>query len=186
MSSTAQREQFLVICALGENSIEFTHTLCKLSHEYKCAITSSRLTQHGTHGALVLQVSGSWDALARFENTLPQLAKKHQCTISCSRSHPQQPRPEALPYVAYVSSAYRSDILNELCQFFVDHKVHLEDLNCDTHLVPQTGGTILNITLTVTLPPNTQISWLRDQFLDFAEAFNLDALLEPWRPQQLS
>lgn len=29
----------------------------------------------------------------------------------------------------------------------------------------------------------TTISWLRDQFLDFADALNLDALIEPWRPQ---
>ena len=36
---------------------------------------------------------------------------------------------------------------------------------------------------TVTLPAGTQISWLRDQFLDFADALNLDALIEPWRPQ---
>ena len=35
----------------------------------------------------------------------------------------------------------------------------------------------------VTLPAGTQISWLRDQFLDFADALNLDALIEPWRPQ---
>jgi glycine cleavage system transcriptional repressor len=29
----------------------------------------------------------------------------------------------------------------------------------------------------------SQISWLRDQFLDFSDAMNLDALIEPWRPQ---
>ena len=49
--------------------------------------------------------------------------------------------------------------------------------------VLQTGGTMLNATFTVTLPAGVQISWLRDQFLDFADALNLDALIEPWRPQ---
>jgi glycine cleavage system transcriptional repressor len=85
--------------------------------------------------------------------------------------------------VAYVSSAYRPDIINELCQFFMDHHVELENLTCDTYQAPQTGGTMLNATFTVTLPAGTQISWLRDQFLDFADAMNLDALIEPWRPQ---
>jgi len=99
------------------------------------------------------------------------------------RSSASETRPQALPYVAYVSSAYRPDILNELCQFFIDHHVELENLTCDTYLAPQTGGTMLNATLTVTLPAGTQISWLRDQFLDFADALNLDALIEPWRPQ---
>jgi glycine cleavage system transcriptional repressor len=79
--------------------------------------------------------------------------------------------------------AYRPDILNELCQFFTDHHIELENLTCDTYMAPQTGGTMLNATITVTLPAGTQISWLRDQFLDFADAMNLDALIEPWRPQ---
>ncbi|MDU3957818.1 MAG: glycine cleavage system protein R, partial [Pseudomonas aeruginosa] len=48
---------------------------------------------------------------------------------------------------------------------------------------PHTNTTMLNATITVTLPAGTQISWLRDQFLDFADALNLDALIEPWRPQ---
>ena len=157
MSTPTVREQFLVISALGANPMELTNVLCRASHENRCAVVTSRLTRHGECSALVLQISGSWDALAN--------------------------RPQALPYVAYVSSAYRSDIVNELCQFFIDHNVELENLTCDTYQAPQTGGTMLNATFTVTLPAGVQISWLRDQFLDFADALNLDALIEPWRPQ---
>ena len=81
-----------------------------------------------------------------------------------------------------MSARYRPDILNELCQFFIDHNIELENLTCDTYQAPHTNTTMLNATITVTLPAGTQISWLRDQFLDFADALNLDALIEPWRP----
>ena len=111
------------------------------------------------------------------------LAGKHGLTLDVVRSADQEVRPQALPYVAYVSAAYRPDIINELCQFFIDQNVELENLTCDTYQAPQTGGTMLNATFTVTLPAGVQISWLRDQFLDFADALNLDALIEPWRPQ---
>ena len=47
--------------------------------------------------------------------------------------------------------------------------------DCPAVMVPQGDA--------VTLPAGIQISWLRDQFLDFADALNLDALIEPWRPQ---
>lgn len=184
MSTPPVREQFLVVCALGSNPMELTNVLCRLSQENRCAVVSTRLSRHGEYSALVLQIAGNWDALARLEASLPGLAKKHRFTISVTRSGAQEPRPQALPYVAYVSSVYRPDILNELCQFFTDHKVELENLTCDTYLAPQTGGTMMNVTLTVTLPAGTQISWLRDQFLDFADSLNLDALIEPWRPQQ--
>jgi glycine cleavage system transcriptional repressor len=183
MSTPIVREQFLVISALGTNPMELTNILCRTSHENRCAVVSTRLSRHGEYSALVVQVSGNWDALARLETSLPALSKKHAFTVSVVRSAAAEIRPQALPYVAYVSSVYRPDILNELCQFFLDHNVELENLTCDTYLAPQTGGTMLNATLTVTLPAGTQISWLRDQFLDFADALNLDALIEPWRPQ---
>jgi glycine cleavage system transcriptional repressor len=183
MSTPAVREQFLLVSALGTNAMELTNLLCRASHENRCAVVSSRLSRHGEYSALVLQISGSWDALARLESGLPLLAKKHNFTVNLIRSGVPESRPQALPYVAYVSAAYRPDILNELCQFFLDHHVELESLTCDTYQAPQTGGTMLNATLTVTLPSGTQISWLRDQFLDFADALNLDALIEPWRPQ---
>ena len=183
MSTPTVREQFLVISALGRNPMELTNVLCRAAHDARCSVSTSRLTRHGEYSALVLQVSGNCDALARLETGLSSLAKKHDFTVSLVRSATLDSRPQALPYVAYVSSAYRSDIINELCQFFIDHNVELENLTCDTYQAPQTGGTMLNATFTVTLPAGVQISWLRDQFLDFADALNLDALIEPWRPQ---
>ncbi|MFC3608972.1 glycine cleavage system protein R [Stutzerimonas tarimensis] len=177
------REQFLVISALGPNPMELATVLSRTCAEHRCAVDSTRLTRHGEYSALVLQVSGSWDALARMESAVPVLAKKHGLRTSVIRSAGVEHRPQSLPYVAYVSAVYRPDIISELCQFFYDHQVELESITSDTYLAPQTGGTMLNATLTVILPPNTQISWLRDQFLDFADALNLDALIEPWRPQ---
>lgn len=185
MSTPPLREQFLVISVLGSTPMELTNVLCRASQESRCSVVSTRLTRHGEVCALVVQVAGSWDGLARMETSLPALAKRHGFTYNLTRSLPLENRPQALPYVAYVSAAYRPDILAELCQFFIDHRVELENLTCDTYQAPQTGGTMLNATLTVTLPAGTQISWLRDQFLDFADALNLDALIEPWRPQNL-
>ncbi|MCC6076187.1 glycine cleavage system protein R [Pseudomonas sp. GCM10022188] len=183
MSTLPPREQFLVISALGPAPMELTSVLCRAAQECRCNVTSSRLTRHGEYSALVLQVSGSWDALARLEANLGPLAKRHKLSLNLIRSAAAEERPNALPYVVYVSAAYRPDILGELCQFFSDQRVELESLTCDTYQAPQTGTLLLNATITVTLPPGTQISWLRDQFLDFADALNLDALIEPWRPQ---
>lgn len=177
------REQFLVISAMGKNPMALTNLLCRTSNENRCSVVTTRLTRHGECCALVLEITGTWDALARMEGALPALAKKHAFVSTVVRSEALETRPQALPYVAYVSAAYRPDIINELCQFFIDHRVELEALTCDTYIAPQTGGSMLNATLTVTLPAGTQISWLRDQFLDFADALNLDALIEPWRPQ---
>ncbi|MBB6342059.1 glycine cleavage system transcriptional repressor [Pseudomonas fluvialis] len=183
MSTTQPREQFLLISAHGANAMELTSVINKAAQESRCAIISSRLGRHGEFSALTAQASGSWDALARLEGLLPTLAKRHELSVNVTRSASATSRPQALPYVVYVSAAYRPDIVSELCQFFTDHHLELESLTCDTYLAPHTGTTMLNANITVTLPAGTQISWLRDQFLDFADAMNLDALIEPWRPQ---
>ena len=157
MSTTLPREQFLVISALGASPMELTSVLCRASQESRCNVVSSRLTRHGEYSALVLQVSGSWDALARLEASLAPLAKRHKFSINVTRSAAAVERANALPYVVYISAAYRPDIIGELCQFFTDHHVELENLTCDTYQAPQTGTLLLNATITVTLPPGTQI-----------------------------
>ncbi|PYB09155.1 glycine cleavage system protein R, partial [Pseudomonas aeruginosa] len=159
MSTSQPREQFLLISALGPNPMELTTLLCRACVESRCAVVSSRLTRHGEFSALVLQISGSWDALARLEGSLPALTKRGDITLSMTRSNAHVTRAQALPYVAYVSAVYRPDILNELCQFFIDHNIELENLTCDTYQAPHTNTTMLNATITVTLPAGTQISW---------------------------
>ena len=59
----------------------------------------------------------------------------------------------------------------------------MSNIQYDSYLAPQTGALMLTATITVSLPVNTQISWLRDHFLEFSDQLNLDALIEPWRPQ---
>ncbi len=151
MSTSQPREQFLLISALGPNPMELTTLLCRACVESRCAVVSSRLTRHGEFSALVLQISGSWDALARLEGSLPALTKRGDITLSMTRSNAHVTRAQALPYVAYVSAVYRPDILNELCQFFIDHNIELENLTCDTYQAPHTNTTMLNATITVTL-----------------------------------
>lgn len=183
MFTPPPREQFLVISVLGTSSTEMAGLLYRNCLENRCSVISSRLNRHGEYSSLILQVTGNWDGLARLEAGLPLLAKRHELQINSIRSNTNEDRPNALPYIVYVSAAYRPDILSELCQFFASQQITVESITCDTFQAPHTGAGLFNATITVILPPAIQISWLRDQFLDFSDALNLDALIEPWRPQ---
>lgn len=183
MSAPPLREQYVLISAMGLDPLELTNLICRACQDNRCSIVSSRLTRHGKYSVLIIQAGGSWDALARLESGLPALAKRHAIQVSHTRSDDETQRPQALPYIVYVSALYQPDILTELCQFFANHQIGLENITYDTYQAPQTDTTMLNATITVTLLASTQINWLRDQFLDFADSLNLDALIEPWRPQ---
>ena len=183
MSVLPLREQYVLISAMGHDPLELTNVICRACQENRCSVVSSRLTRHGHYSVLIVQAGGTWDALARLESALPSLAKRFDLQLTHTRSEDEETRPQALPYIVYVSALYQPDILAELCQFFFDQQIGLENITYDTYQAPQTDTTMLNATITVTLPASTQINWLRDQFLDFADALNLDALIEPWRPQ---
>ena len=119
MSTPTVREQFLVISALGANPMELTNVLCRASHENRCAVVTSRLTRHGECSALVLQISGSWDALARLETGLPGLAKKHDFTVNVVRSAALETEE-----VADIVEAYRVGAENAKAAGFDGVEIH--------------------------------------------------------------
>lgn len=183
MSAPLPREQHLLISAIGTDASTLALLLCSACQDSRCSIISSHLTQHGEHSALVIQAGGSWDALARLESALDALNSRHDIMLSQIRTSSSSTTEPALPYIVYVSALHQPDTLAELCQFFCDHGLAVTNIAYDSYPAPQTGARMLNATISISLPVNTQISWLRDQFLDFADQLNLDALIEPWRPQ---
>lgn len=183
MTTHLPREQHILVSAISKQAPALALVLCKACQDSRCSIISSRLTRHGDHSAFTVQAGGSWDALARLESTLDNLQNRSEFMLSYTRISADSPPQPALPYIVYVSALHQPDTLTELCQFFTDHGITLNNILYDSYPAPQTGTLMLNATITVSLPVNTQISWLRDQFLEFADLLNLDALIEPWRPQ---
>jgi len=186
MTNPPVREQFLVVSVLGGDPLQMIHLLALACLESRCVQGNVRLSRYGESSALLFQVAGSWDALARLEKKLPTLGKKHNLHIQFLRSSPLAERAEALPYLVHISAAYRADILSDICRFFIEHGIELEELVQDVWPAPQTSSDMLTATLTIVLPAGTQISWLRESFLDFADALNIDAVLEPWRPSSMA
>jgi len=180
------REQTLVVSVLGAESMRIAHLLAHACAENRCAQGNTRLLRYGEISALLFQVAGSWNNLAKLETNLLTLGKRHGLQIQLLRSSPLLPRPDAMPYLVHVSAAFRPDILSDLCRFFIEHNIELEELAQDVWPAPQTGGDMLSATLTICLPVGTQISWFRENFLDFADALNIDAVLEPWRPTSMT
>lgn len=184
MSSSIPKVQNILIQAMTAQPLMFSSMLCRLCQECRCDIIASRLTRHDGMGALTLEVTGSWDALVRLENALAGLKKNENTLLNHTRISRQQETARELPYMAFVSARYHPDTLTELCLFFSNMRVDLQSIQYDSFTAPQSGTLMLNATLTISVPDDVSISWLREQFLDFADALNLDAMLEPWRPQQ--
>ena len=125
-TAPSPREQFLVINAMGQQTTELASTLTRLCMEHRCLVVSSRMSRHGTCTALLLQVSGNWDALARLETLLPPLAKREHWSLAMRRSSALEDRPSALPYNVFVTAAQRPELVAELCAFFAHLEIDIE------------------------------------------------------------
>jgi len=69
--------------------------------------------------------------------------------------------------------------VHHLASFFSSRGINIEDMNTSSYAAPHTGTPMFAVRMTVGIPSNQQISALRDDFMEFCDTMNLDAVLEP-------
>jgi glycine cleavage system transcriptional repressor len=70
-------------------------------------------------------------------------------------------------------------IVYQLANFFSSRNINIQDLYTDSYRAAHSGAQMFSANITVSIPSTTQVARLREEFLDFCDALNLDAVLEP-------
>ena len=52
-------------------------------------------------------------------------------------------------------------------------------MNTRRYNAPHTGAAMFGVQMTVNVPSDVQVATLREEFLDYCETENLDAIMEP-------
>ena len=86
-----------------------------------------------------------------------------------------------LPYVVEVIAADRPGILHQLAEFFSRRGITIEQLHSSRYRAMQTGADMFSAQVTVGIPATTHIAALRDDFLEFCDGLNLDAIMDPMK-----
>ena len=58
---------------------------------------------------------------------------------------------------------------------------NIHDLYTTSHRAAHTGSPMFALNMTVEIPAATHISSLRDEFMEFCDELNLDAIMEPMK-----
>ena len=170
----------LVISAIGTDQPGIVNQLSKLCAECDCNIVDSRMTVLGGEFAVIMLISGNWDSIAKLENALPDLAEQLNLTTTAKRTGKRQTS-EAFSYTVNVVALDNPGIVHEISQFFSARKINIDDLATGTYSAPHTGTQMFNLNMLIQIPSNTHIASLRDEFMDFCDDRNLDAIIEPQR-----
>ncbi len=170
---------YLVISALGEDRPGIVDRLSKAVLDGGCNIEDSRMTVLGGEFAVILLISGQWNNIAKVENSLERTGAELGLTVTAKRTDGRRPRHDLMPYAVDVVSLDHPGIVYNLAHFFSARDINIDDMTTSSYAAAHTGAPMFSVRLVVDIPSELQIAALRDEFLDFCDELNVDAVIEP-------
>ncbi len=179
--STTNTRDYLVITATGEDQVGLVQRFTSRIVDAGCNIEESRMALLGGQFALIMLVSGRWDALTRLEDRLSSVGEELGLSILQKRTRQLERKAPLVPYNINVVAMDHPGIVHNLADFFAQRGINIEELATDTYPAPHTGTPMFSVNMTVGIPADTHIPTLRGDFLDHCDSLNLDAIFEPAR-----
>jgi glycine cleavage system transcriptional repressor len=170
---------YLLVNAIADSDVQLLSVLGKRAVDSGCNLLEARVSILGKEVCALLLAGGAWDAIAKFENALTRLAREESVVMQVKRTGARTLAGNTLPYAIEVIAADRPGILYQLSDFFARRGVVVDSLNSSRYRANQTGAEMFQATLAIGIPSQMHISLLRDEFLEFCDSLNLDAILEP-------
>ncbi len=172
----------LVLTVLGNNHPDLIIELTRTIKEAKCTVVESRMTELGHQFAGHLMVEGNWNHIARLENGLETMASRFELKIHTMRAEETELEAKEEPGLPYAIDIFATDQINninDLSEFLASRGVSILDISSSRYPAPYTTAPLFLAHMIVRIPQGMRIVSLRDEFLDFCDQMNLDAILEP-------
>lgn len=172
-------EQLLVVSALGDNSADVVRNLTKVVLDCGGNIKESRMAALGSEFAVLLLVTGNWHTMSRLEQDLVRHAETDGLIMQVKRTEPRHFARELLPYAVDVVGLDQPGIVNNLSSFFATRNVEIGDVTTRTYETTSTGTMMFSVQMLINIPAALHISGLREEFMEFCDQLNVDAIIEP-------
>lgn len=174
-------KNYLVVSALGEDRPGLVNELSRTILECGCNIVDSRMTVLGGEFAIAMLVHGNWNTLAKLELQVQRLGQPLGMTFTTKRTESHKPKADILPYAVEVIALDQPGIVHGLANFFADRSINIEDMATRRYNAPHTGTPMFSVNMAIGIPATMHIAMLREEFMDFCDERNLDAVMEPMK-----
>jgi glycine cleavage system transcriptional repressor len=178
--TTEKQENYLVISSIGSDKPGIVNELAKSCVANQCNIVDSRMTVLGGEFAVIMMISGAWDCIAKLEKALPAISDGLGLTTTTKHTNART-QSQAMSYSVNVVALDNPGIVHEIAQFFSKQNINIDDLVTGTYSAPHTGTQMFNLNMNIRIPSDTHLATLREEFMDFCDDLNLDAMIEPLR-----
>jgi glycine cleavage system transcriptional repressor len=172
-------KQYLAVSALGADRPGLVHEFVRTIADCGGSIADSRAITLGGELGLQLVVGGNWHALARLETELTRFCETRELALTLHRTTARPTREDHLPYTVDVVCVDQPGIVAGLTGFFAGRNVEIAEVATRAYTAAQTGAAMFSVQMQVNVPAKLHVSQLREDFMDYCDRLNLDAILEP-------
>lgn len=171
-------DKLLAITAIGPDRAGLIRDLSQAVSGSGGSIRESRMIALGSEFAILMLVAGNWHSVNKIRDRLTQLQRDTGLTVTVRDTEPRSAEPSA-PYNIDVVALDQEGIVLRLSSFFANRSLEIAELNTRRYNAPHTGAAMFSVQMTVNLPASVHVATLREEFLDFCDEHNLDAIMEP-------
>jgi glycine cleavage system transcriptional repressor len=172
-------EQLMVVSAVGGEPTAVVQELTRVIMDCGGNIKESRMVVLGSEFAMLLLVAGNWHTISRMERELNRFASSNAVTMQLKRTEARRFGKELLPYAVDVVGLDQPGVVHSLSGFFAARKVEIAEVSTRSYAATHTGAPMFSVYMLVNIPGSVHISGLREEFMDFCDQLNVDAIMEP-------
>jgi glycine cleavage system transcriptional repressor len=154
-----QMKQHLAVSAIGGDRTGMVHELTRVISECGGNISESRMASLGTE--------------------FKRLAETSSLSIHLKRTEPRAARTDMLPYSIDVVCLDQTGIVSGLSGFFSSRGIDIAEVSTRSYPAAHTGAPMFSVQMIVNVPSRIHVAHLREEFMEFCDSLNLDAILEP-------
>ncbi len=172
----------LAITVLGKKTNGLVTEVLSAVSTCHCSVLELRTSNLTKITSAYLLIDGNWNHVAKLEGLLDAMRNRYEVQISLLR--PEETTPETLveggvPYTLETISMDKRDLLFTITSFLMNHGIIIEEISASRHAAFMFNNQIFSSRFLLLVPAEVRILSLREEFLDFCDGLNIDAILEP-------
>lgn len=169
----------LAITVLGNNQSYCITDILPAIRDSRCSILEIRTSRLAQTYAAYLLIQGNWNQIAKFESSLEAIQKKTEIKIHTFRPDPKEKIKDFVPYSLETLSLDRNNVIESISTFLCDRDIEIEEITGSSYQAPYIQTSLFSTRFIILIPPELRLLSLREEFLDFCDQLNIDAILEP-------
>ena len=169
----------LAITVLGNNETNCISDILPAIRESRCSILEIRSSRLAQTYAAYLMIQGNWNQIAKFESALEAIQKKTEVKIHSFRPDEKEKTRDFVPYSLETLSVDRDNVIEAITHFICKRDIEIEEITGSSYQAPYIQTDLFSTRFIILVPPEIRLLSLREEFLDFCDQLNIDAILEP-------